>query len=61
MIDRVGQQIGNYRLIRLLGEDGFAEVYLGEHLHLGTYAAIKILQTQLTRDDVEQFRSEAYA
>ena len=59
MIDRVGQQIGNYRLIRLLGEGGFAEVYLGEHLHLGTYAAIKILQTQLTRDDVEQFRSEA--
>src|SRR3989442_34269 len=57
--DRVGQQIGSYRLIRLLGEGGFAEVYLGEHLHLGTYAAIKILQTQLTRDDVEQFRSEA--
>src|SRR5437660_4457097 len=59
MADRVGQHIGNYHLIRLLGEGGFAEVYLGEHIHLGTYAAIKVLHTQLTSDDVEQFRSEA--
>ena len=59
MVDRVGQQFGNYRIIRLLGEGGFAEVYLGEHLHLDTQAAIKVLHTQLTSDDVEQFRSEA--
>jgi len=59
MVDRVGQQLGNYRIIRLLGEGGFAEVYLGEHLHLGTEAAIKVLHTQLTSDDMEQFRSEA--
>ncbi|HEX6479683.1 MAG TPA: serine/threonine-protein kinase [Ktedonobacteraceae bacterium] len=59
MVDRVGQQFGNYRIMRLLGEGGFAEVYLGEHLHLGTQAAIKVLHTQLTSDDVEQFRSEA--
>src|SRR5437899_2178248 len=59
MADRVGQQIGNYRLIRLLGEGAFAEVYLGEHIHLGTEAAIKVLHTQLTSDDMEQFRYEA--
>src|SRR6202165_5449384 len=59
MQNRVGQQIGSYRIIRLLGEGGFAEVYLGEHLHLDTEAAIKILHAQLASDDMEQFRSEA--
>jgi eukaryotic-like serine/threonine-protein kinase len=59
MVDRLGQQLGNYLLIRLLGEGGFAEVYLGEHIHLGTQAAIKVLHTQLTNDDVDRFRAEA--
>src|SRR6266566_772942 len=59
MAERVGQQLGNYTLIRRLGQGGFAEVYLGEHIHLGTEAAIKILHAQLTNDDTEQFRSEA--
>ncbi len=34
-------------------------MYLGEHIHLGTKAAIKVLHTQLTGDDTEQFRTEA--
>jgi len=59
MTDRAGQQLGNYRLIRLLGEGGFAEVYLGEHIHLSTQAAIKVLHTQLTSDDMDKFRTEA--
>src|SRR6266852_8082460 len=59
MTERVGQQLGNYRLIRLLGEGGFAEVYLGEHIHLGTQAAIKVLHTQLAKEDIETFRNEA--
>src|SRR5437762_4455124 len=59
MADRVGQQMGNYQLIRLLGEGGFAEVYLGEHIHLGTQAAIKVLHTQITNDDIDKFRTEA--
>jgi serine/threonine protein kinase/outer membrane protein assembly factor BamB len=59
MVDRVGQQLANYRLIRLLGRGGFAEVYLGEHLRLNTQAAIKVLHTSFEDDDVEGFLHEA--
>jgi eukaryotic-like serine/threonine-protein kinase len=59
MVNRVGQQFGNYRLTRLLGRGSFAEIYLGLHLYLGTQAAIKVLHTQLSQDDVERFRLEA--
>src|SRR3989440_8015114 len=59
MTDRVGEQLGNYRLSRLLGHGGFADVYLGEHLHLGTPAAIKLLHTALTGDDRAKFLAEA--
>ena len=38
---RIGEQIGNYRLLRLLGRGSFADVYLGEHIHLHIQAAIK--------------------
>lgn len=60
MSDRTGQQIGNYRLIRLLGQGGFAKVYLGEHIFLKTPAAIKLLQTQLaSQEDTDNFLREA--
>jgi eukaryotic-like serine/threonine-protein kinase len=63
MVERVekavGQQLGNYRLVRLLGRGGFTEVYLGEHIHLNTQAAIKVLYTSLTDEDVESFHNEA--
>jgi len=59
MGSRVGELLGNYRLIRLLGEGGFAEVYLGEHLHLGTMAALKVLHTTLSGEEIEAFRQEA--
>lgn len=39
----VGQRLGNYRLIRELGQGGFATVYLAQHVYLGSFAAIKVL------------------
>lgn len=59
MEERVGQQLGNYRLIRYLGEGGFAAVYLGEHIELGTKAAIKLLHLHLGNEDITSFRNEA--
>ncbi len=59
MADRVGQQLGKYRLVRLLGQGGFADVYLGEHLHLNSQAAIKVMHTHLAQEDWESFRREA--
>src|SRR5215471_11074401 len=49
--DRIGQQLGNYRLISLLGKGGFANVYLGEHVFLKTQAAIKLLQMKVAAAD----------
>ncbi len=59
MIDYAGQQLGNYRLLRLLGQGGFAQVYLGEHIYLNTQAAIKVLQMQLGDDEHNSFLNEA--
>ena len=38
------EQIGAYRLVRVLGEGGMGTVFLAERLDLGTQAAIKILR-----------------
>jgi len=55
----LGRQFGNYRLVKLLGEGGFAEVYLGEQVYLGTQAAVKVLTARLTSDEIERFHTEA--
>ena len=59
MENLAGQRLGNYHLTQLLGQGGFAEVYLGEHVYLDTQAAIKVLRTRLTNEEIEQFRTEA--
>ncbi len=57
MNERLSQWLGNYQLVRKLGRGGFATVYLGLHIHLGTLAAIKVLR--LTSDGIDKFRTEA--
>src|SRR5436190_2871252 len=59
MSNRIGQQLGNYRLLSLLGEGGFAEVYLAEHVYLKTQAAIKVLHSRLMNEKQEAFLAEA--
>lgn len=59
MGNRVEQQFGSYRLQRFLGDGGFAEVYVGEHIHLGTQAAIKVLHARLSSQDEQKFLDEA--
>ncbi len=59
MNDRVGQQLGNYRLLRLLGEGGQASVYLGEHVYLKSQAALKVRHAALTEEEQTVFLQEA--
>uniref|UniRef100_UPI000A5D742A serine/threonine-protein kinase n=1 Tax=Thermogemmatispora onikobensis TaxID=732234 RepID=UPI000A5D742A len=55
-----GRRLGNYELVQLVGQGGFAEVYLGRHVYLGTMAAVKLIRGRLERwKEVEQFRQEA--
>ena len=57
----IGAQLGNYRLVRVIGTGGFAHVYLGQHIYLDTEAAIKVLDVgfDLANADIERFLREA--
>src|SRR5579864_3466643 len=59
MNDRVGQQLGNYRLLRLLGQGGQASVYLGEHIYLKSQAAVKVRHAALSDEERTVFLQEA--
>src|SRR5256885_5363287 len=58
-INRVGLQLGNYRLLQVLGKGGFAEVYLGKHSYLRSYAALKVLRVSLSEKEAQRFQAEA--
>jgi len=59
MTDRVGQQLGNYRLLRLLGRGGFADVYLGKDVRRQMLVAVKVFHERLTDHNLKQFLNEA--
>jgi ABC-type transport system substrate-binding protein/tRNA A-37 threonylcarbamoyl transferase component Bud32 len=59
MAEQQGQQLGYYRIVRLLGEGGYARVFLGEHVFLKTQAAIKVLTTHLAQEEMASFLREA--
>ncbi|MDB4952657.1 MAG: serine/threonine protein kinase [Myxococcales bacterium] len=59
---RLGHVIGNYRLIRSLGEGGVGAVYEAEHVRLGRKTALKILHPDVVTDEiVVRFFNEARA
>lgn len=60
-MDLIGQRLGNYRLVRLLGEGGYAQVYLGQHALLDMQAAIKVVQPRFSERDIARFLQEARA
>ncbi len=59
MSNYIGQQFGSYHLIRILGQGGFSDVYLGEHIYLKTQTAVKVLQTRLVGSSHDDFLKEA--
>ena len=57
----IGNNIGKYKIIRLIGEGGMASVYEAEHEMLGTKVAVKVLNPLLSGNAQikERFRNEA--
>jgi serine/threonine protein kinase len=45
MMNLAGQEVGDYTLLRLLGQGNSAYVYLGKHKHHQSYVAVKIQAT----------------
>jgi len=61
-----GQQLGSYRLLRLIGSGGMGEVYLAEDTSVNRQVAIKVVRTELTtyessKEAMHLFQSEAKA
>jgi serine/threonine protein kinase len=52
-------RLGSYDLLYTLGIGGFGKVYLGEHIHLHSKAAVKVLHSAFVNDQAEKFKHEA--
>ena len=57
--ERIGQQLGEYRLGRLLGRSRFAEVYYGTHIEWDIPVAIKVLNWRYIREGSSKFLDQA--
>jgi len=62
-VPAIGDSIGSYQILRLLGTGAMGEVYLAEHRHLKRKAAVKLLAPELVGrpDLLERFFLEARA
>src|ERR1044072_3586811 len=59
----IGEQIGHYTIMELLGVGGMGEVYLARDMKLGRKVALKLLPAQFTTqvERVRRFEQEARA
>ena len=57
----IGERVGSFRVLEILGAGGMGEVYLAEDERLGRRVALKLLPTELIADSeqVRRFRREA--
>jgi serine/threonine protein kinase len=57
----VGQQLGRFKLLDILGSGGFATVFRAEDTQLGSLVAVKVLHPHLAanREFVNRFYAEA--
>jgi serine/threonine-protein kinase len=62
-IARLGHNIGNYRLDKILGRGGMGTVYFGEHIYIKKPVAVKVLHPQFARyqEAIHRFLREARA
>jgi len=62
-VDRSGQVLGDYQILRRLGQGGMGDVYLAEQLSLRRNVALKILRPEVAGVDasLQRFKAEAAA
>ncbi|MFZ9889908.1 MAG: serine/threonine-protein kinase, partial [Myxococcota bacterium] len=62
-VARVGDMVGNYRLLDVIGRGGMGRVYRAEHVLLGRQVALKMLRRRFSdnRQAVARFIAEARA
>ena len=60
-VDLTGQTLGDFKIIRRLGQGGMGQVYLAEQISLKRNVALKILKPELAGNDIslERFKREA--
>jgi len=59
----IGKRIGRYEVLNLVGRGGMGEVFLAQDASLGRKVALKLLRSDVTRDQerLRRFRQEARA
>src|SRR5437667_11836552 len=62
-LDLCGKTLGDFHLLRRLGQGGMGQVYLGEQISLKRKVAVKIMRTDVAVSitSSQRFRAEAEA